>query len=46
MTMKRFKKYLEFHEKKKGTKILGKKSAGGKASASSGKASKGKKSNK
>jgi hypothetical protein len=45
MTMAQFKKYLEWHEKKKGGKssstgkVLGKRSAG-KASAASGKASK------
>jgi hypothetical protein len=49
MTMAQFKKYLEWHEKKKttGGKVLGKRSATGKASAASGKASKaGKKSKK
>jgi hypothetical protein len=45
MTMAEFKKYLEWHEKRKGGKtssggkVLGKRSAG-KASATSGKASK------
>lgn len=45
MTMAQFKKYLDWHEKKKGGKastggkILGKRSAGGKASTASGKAS-------
>ncbi len=43
MTMRKFKKYLEYHEKRKGSKVLGKRSAGGKTS---GKASKGKKSTK
>lgn len=46
MTMAQFKKYLEWHEKKKGGKassggkVLGKRSAAGKASTASGKASK------
>jgi len=48
VTMQQFKKYLTYHEKKKGGKVLGKRSAAGKASAASGKASaaKGKKSTK
>jgi hypothetical protein len=47
MTMANFKKYLEWHEKKKGGKVLGKRSTG-KISNASGKksASKVKKSNK
>ena len=40
MTMAQFKKYLDWHEKKKGGKVLGKRSTAGKASAASGKASK------
>lgn len=40
MTMAQFKKYLDWHEKKKGGKVLGKRSTTGKASAASGKASK------
>lgn len=40
MTMAQFKKYLDWHEKKKTGKVLGKRSATGKASAASGKASK------
>lgn len=46
MTMAQFKKYLDWHEKKKGGKassggkVLGKRSSTGKASAASGKASK------
>jgi len=40
MTMDQFKKYLDWHEKKKGGKVLGKRSTTGKASAVSGKASK------
>ena len=45
-TMAQFKKYLDWHEKKKsgktnsGSKVLGKRSSTGKASAASGKASK------
>ena len=47
MTMAQFKQYLDWHEKRKGGKVLGKRSATGKASAASGKASKaGKKSGK
>ena len=47
MTMSQFKKYLDWHEAKKGGKVLGKRSTTGKASAASGKASKaGKKSSK
>jgi len=38
MTMAQFKKYLDWHEKKKGGKVLGKRSAG-KASTASGKKS-------
>jgi hypothetical protein len=45
--MAQFKQYLDWHEKRKGGKVLGKRSATGKASAASGKASKaGKKSGK
>jgi hypothetical protein len=40
MTMAQFKKYLDWHEKKKGGKVLGKRSTTGKASAASGKGSK------
>lgn len=40
MTMSQFKKYLDWHEAKKGGKVLGKRSTAGKASAASGKASK------
>jgi hypothetical protein len=40
MTMAQFKKYLDWHESKKGGKVLGKRSTTGKASAASGKASK------
>lgn len=40
MTMSQFKKYLDWHEAKKGGKSLGKRSTTGKASAASGKASK------
>jgi hypothetical protein len=40
MTMAQFQKYLDWHEKKKTGKVLGKRSATGKASAASGKASK------
>lgn len=40
MTMAQFKQYLDWHEKRKGGKVLGKRSATGKASAASGKASK------
>ena len=40
MTMAQFKKYLDWHEQKKGGKSLGKRSSTGKASAASGKASK------
>lgn len=40
MTMSQFKKYLDWHEAKKGGKVLGKRSTTGKASAASGKASK------
>lgn len=40
MSMAQFKQYLEWHEKKKTGKVLGKRSATGKASAASGKASK------
>lgn len=38
MTMKQFIKYLDWHEKKKGGKVLGKRSQG-KGSAASGKRS-------
>lgn len=40
MSMNQFKKYLEWHEAKKGGKTIGKRSITGKASAASGKASK------
>ncbi len=51
MTMAQFKKYLDWHETKKGKssskgKVLGKRSAGKASSASGKSASKGKKSNK
>ena len=38
MTMSQFKKYLDWHDAKKGGKSLGKRSIAGKASAASGKA--------
>jgi hypothetical protein len=41
MSMNQFKKYLDWHEAKKGGKTIGKRSTTGKASAASGKASKG-----
>jgi hypothetical protein len=40
MSMNQFKKYLDWHEAKKGGKTIGKRSTTGKASAASGKASK------
>jgi len=46
MTMSQFKKYLDWHDAKKGGKSLGKRSIAGKASAASGKASKGGKKSK
>lgn len=46
MTMSQFKKYLDWHDAKKGGKVLGKRSTTGKASAASGKASKGGKKSK
>jgi len=46
MTMAQFKKYLDWHEQKKGGKVLGKRSTTGKASTASGKASKGGKKSK
>ena len=41
MSMNQFKKYLDWHEAKKGGKTIGKRSTTGKASTASGKASKG-----
>jgi hypothetical protein len=35
LTMAQFKKYLDYHEKKKGGKVIGKRSAGGPSSGKS-----------